>query len=386
MAYEQSLFKLPEFVQIITDPIKRQARYAAKTSVCLVCGDKARIINYGALSCASCKTFFRRHGFRIEEVEPCQFNGSCEITTQSRRVCSACRLAKCLIIGMSRDLIRKEDLSERHLFSTIKNKQSIIQQPRMPSFSLHTLDLLNRDRSSLTTTDWTLFSNIIHAYDIFSPVKSIHNEIARQSKLPPKIRVKLAQELIPNILIPFYTSLQSYIRCTNEFQMFTIAEQQCIYQRNFHSASSLMGQLILRESGIFENKTYLSAFASSYDVETLTQAASVMERLDYDSTLVKIFLVIISFSSNCFMIDNSINIFGDYLLRKTKQLFFYQNQYTELLWKYMIFRYGYKEAAFRFAGLIKQIIDLIPLAVDAYVQNTTHHQTVVTKISEKTEY
>ncbi|CAF3595771.1 unnamed protein product [Rotaria sp. Silwood1] len=385
MTYEQSLFKLPEFVQIIADPIKRQARYTAKISICLVCGDKARIINYGALSCASCKTFFRRHGFRIEEVEPCRFNGNCEITIQSRRICSACRLAKCLTIGMSRDLIRKEDLSERHLISTIKvkNQQNIIQQTRTLSFPLHTLDLLNIDRSNLTTTDWTLFSNIIHAYDIFSPVKSIYNEIACQSKLPLKIRIKFAQKLIPNLLISFYTSLQSYIRCINEFQMFTIAEQKCIYQRNFHSTSSLMGQLILRESGIIENETYLSAFASLYNIETLIQAASIMTRLDYDSTLVKIFLVIISFSSNCFMIDISTNIYGDYILRKTKQLFFYQNQYVELLWKYMIFRYGYKEATFRFAGLIKQIIDLIPLVVDTYAQNTAHHQTIITEVSEK---
>lgn len=34
-----------------------------KLSLCQICGDKARIINYGVLSCASCKTFFRRHGF-----------------------------------------------------------------------------------------------------------------------------------------------------------------------------------------------------------------------------------------------------------------------------------------------------------------------------------
>jgi hypothetical protein len=35
-----------------------------KSKFCKVCGDEARIINYGALSCQSCKTFFRRIGFR----------------------------------------------------------------------------------------------------------------------------------------------------------------------------------------------------------------------------------------------------------------------------------------------------------------------------------
>lgn len=66
MTNQQTLFQLPDLVPITTDSRKRQARYAAKPNFCLVCGDRARIINYGALSCASCKTFFRRHGFRIE--------------------------------------------------------------------------------------------------------------------------------------------------------------------------------------------------------------------------------------------------------------------------------------------------------------------------------
>lgn len=32
-------------------------------SICRVCGDLASIINYGALSCSSCRTFFRRNAF-----------------------------------------------------------------------------------------------------------------------------------------------------------------------------------------------------------------------------------------------------------------------------------------------------------------------------------
>jgi len=44
----------------------RQAKNEAKLSYCLICNAEARIINYGALSCYSCKTFFRRHIFRIK--------------------------------------------------------------------------------------------------------------------------------------------------------------------------------------------------------------------------------------------------------------------------------------------------------------------------------
>jgi len=46
-------------------------------------------------------------------VIPCGHNGLCEITKSTRKHCTACRLAKCLAIGMSPELIRKEDLSQR---------------------------------------------------------------------------------------------------------------------------------------------------------------------------------------------------------------------------------------------------------------------------------
>jgi hypothetical protein len=37
--------------------------FPSSISVCRICGDAARYINYGTLTCSSCKIFFRRHGF-----------------------------------------------------------------------------------------------------------------------------------------------------------------------------------------------------------------------------------------------------------------------------------------------------------------------------------
>ena len=50
----------------IDSNITTPSTISPQSSPCLICGDKARIINYGALSCQSCKTFFRRNGFRPE--------------------------------------------------------------------------------------------------------------------------------------------------------------------------------------------------------------------------------------------------------------------------------------------------------------------------------
>lgn len=75
--------------------------------LCGVCGDKALGYNFNAVTCESCKAFFRRNAL-IQKEFRCPFNGHCEITTITRRFCQRCRLDKCTAIGMCKDLIMSE--------------------------------------------------------------------------------------------------------------------------------------------------------------------------------------------------------------------------------------------------------------------------------------
>lgn len=45
---------------------RRQAKNSSRKGLCRICGDQARIINYGILSCQSCKTFVRRKASRTQ--------------------------------------------------------------------------------------------------------------------------------------------------------------------------------------------------------------------------------------------------------------------------------------------------------------------------------
>lgn len=82
-----------------------------ETKICGVCGDKALGHNFNALSCESCKAFFRRNALTQKNFK-CPFNNQCEITTITRRFCQKCRLDKCIAIGMCKDLIMSEEDKE----------------------------------------------------------------------------------------------------------------------------------------------------------------------------------------------------------------------------------------------------------------------------------
>uniref|UniRef100_A0A8C3NCE8 Nuclear receptor subfamily 1 group I member 3 n=1 Tax=Geospiza parvula TaxID=87175 RepID=A0A8C3NCE8_GEOPR len=80
--------------------------------VCAVCGDRANGYHFHVLSCEGCKGFFRRSilkGVRFT----CPLARRCAVTKAKRRQCQACRLQKCLDVGMRRDMIMSEEALRR---------------------------------------------------------------------------------------------------------------------------------------------------------------------------------------------------------------------------------------------------------------------------------
>ncbi|XP_075210232.1 nuclear hormone receptor HR96 [Lycorma delicatula] len=79
---------------------------------CSVCGDLATGYNFNAITCESCKAFFRRNAPKDKKYH-CPFNNQCEITSVTRRFCQRCRLEKCFSVGMKKELIMSEEDKEK---------------------------------------------------------------------------------------------------------------------------------------------------------------------------------------------------------------------------------------------------------------------------------
>ncbi|CAG2210006.1 NR1IN [Mytilus edulis] len=90
-----------------------------KDKICLVCGDKALGYNFNAVSCESCKAFFRRNAHKTIRGR-CE--GTCEVTVDSRSFCKKCRLNKCFTVGMRKDMILNEEQKKQRKQKIIINK------------------------------------------------------------------------------------------------------------------------------------------------------------------------------------------------------------------------------------------------------------------------
>ncbi|OWF55407.1 vitamin D3 receptor-like isoform X2 [Mizuhopecten yessoensis] len=90
-----------------------------KDKLCLVCGDKALGYNFNAVSCESCKAFFRRNAHKTIRGR-CE--GKCDVNVESRSFCKRCRLQKCFTVGMRKDMILNEQQKKVRKQKIIINK------------------------------------------------------------------------------------------------------------------------------------------------------------------------------------------------------------------------------------------------------------------------
>ncbi|XP_076368550.1 nuclear hormone receptor HR96-like [Tachypleus tridentatus] len=81
---------------------------AGDEKICGVCGDKALGYNFNAITCESCKAFFRRNAVKTKDFK-CPFNNNCKVDIITRRFCQKCRLKKCFEIGMKKEWILTDE-------------------------------------------------------------------------------------------------------------------------------------------------------------------------------------------------------------------------------------------------------------------------------------
>jgi len=76
------------------DPLQNQ--------LCRVCEEPAAGFHFGAFTCEGCKSFFGRTCNNQSVIQDCKNNYRCVVDKKNRTACKACRLRKCLMVGMSK--------------------------------------------------------------------------------------------------------------------------------------------------------------------------------------------------------------------------------------------------------------------------------------------
>ncbi|KAI6229140.1 Zinc finger and Nuclear hormone receptor domain containing protein [Aphelenchoides fujianensis] len=79
-------------------------RSSSAVGHCMICLDADASRHYGSVCCSGCKGFFRR-SIRHNRAYTCPYNNKCVIRKEYRNSCRACRLQKCLDVGLNPMLV-----------------------------------------------------------------------------------------------------------------------------------------------------------------------------------------------------------------------------------------------------------------------------------------
>jgi hypothetical protein len=202
------------------------------------------------------------------------------------------------------------------------------------------------------------------------------------STLSPERHVNRMNPL--EIISQMYTSMQLFISSSPDFRILTLNEQTSLLERNLHVVGGFYSTHFLRHTGILQSPEHLQAFTTIYGPDIMSSVKQAIEELDSDATLIKIILMIFAFSSSCLIVNTNEKMERDSLLYGTFRLLGSQNVYVELLWKYMIYQYGYDESALRFTRLMKIFLCVIKHVANVHANNESHRK-VVDDVVEKTK-
>lgn len=251
------------------------------------------------------------------------------------------------------------------------------------------MDLLNTDRSLLTNYEWTILSNVIHAYDKFDPTVKVIDDAKSLDILPREYLFDSTPT--HNLFTTYYTTARLFLASSPDYKVLTSEEQCSLLKRNLTGLFIFCAEINCRDLHMLDHPVWNNTLTYTLGSDLVERKRYLNNRLELDTTLIKLMLITIAFSSNCFMLDERQTIHNDHLLYGTFRLFGSQNVFVEILWKYMLYRYGYRDTVLKFTQLVKQTLDLISLVVNMYkshqlnqffVDNTVQIATSTPTLSE----
>lgn len=125
------------------------------------------------------------------------------------------------------------------------------------------------------------------------------------------------------------------------------------------------------------------SLASVYGSDTLNQGNLAVARLDFHLVAVKLILSsLVFFTFDCVEYDNE-NEPSTMLNNDMKTMVYRQNQYIELIWRYLLYRYDHSYAVRCFSHLVLSLLALIEALVHA--TQMRHYNEIIDSIVKETE-
>ncbi|CAF4835342.1 unnamed protein product [Rotaria sp. Silwood1] len=246
---------------------------------------------------------------------------------------------------------------------------------------LTTINLLDQDRSLLTTDQWTLLSNLIHSYDEHNALTVAKDFAKDLNSSHPKLRFKIDANKTVKIITILCQATEPFIQSNHHFASLPQHDRSIILRGTVDNVSCLGAALILRQSQLITNSGFRNGLEITYGTIPYYLSMNLISSLDQDCDLVKLSLSVLAFcTSSCAIFNNNTSLM---YLTDIQSFLNIQNMYAEVIWKYLLYRYSFEQSVVHFNQLVQSIIAAV--TVRTHLQNVRNHTDVVKTLVQHIE-
>ncbi|CAF0853203.1 unnamed protein product [Adineta steineri] len=255
----------------------------------------------------------------------CNFGGNCEIKRDNHHVCTSCRLKKCFQYGMTTDKFRPS-----------RSTKSLVKiEPRNQSEKLSILNSLKPNHSLLTTSQWTLLSNLYNSFDESQLSLLGKSLVDTHNSLQP-INVTY-QRLIEKFLVCNYEATGRYLRLNDDICKLSFTDRSILLCNAADNVSCMASAFILHRFGLLSLDSFLKILIAMSDNRGISLTRWTMKFINPDIVIFKLALSLFAFSKTTYLYSANIPVDST----NSSTLFHIQNKYAEVTWKYLNYRYGW---------------------------------------------
>ncbi|CAF2093465.1 unnamed protein product [Rotaria magnacalcarata] len=349
---------------------------------CVVCCGSAHGYNFDAISCESCKAFFRRNALLNTDRLKCRRDGCCEITLETRRRCKSCRLKKCFTVGMRKEWILTEEEKvnkKRRIEENRRLRLTNVDESLLPSngISKQSMDITEKQDVTLQTV--VLDKNpayplktasIGRTSDFFDYVTTAFNDgfqlnpttsygwsYPLAKKITALYQILQTKNTTALRLINFFKRLSEF-DTLNEIDKVNLVKNNLASIFFFHAALGYDPINDIYHEGIPSNDALLygddirDAHGNNIHIRCILIMRSLSSIVQMDPRIMQLTLVIFLFAIR---LSNMINI-REPPLTNRQQVFEAQNIYVEQLWIFLEKHFGLTRTIRTFTTLISKCL------------------------------
>jgi hypothetical protein len=176
------------------------------------------------------------------------------------------------------------------------------------------------------------------------------------------------------------TEVQSVFEKIRDFLSLSLHDRRTLLRNTVDYTTGIGGAFILQQTQLFDRPAFFKSAELIFRPASVALTKHLIDQLDPDTMFIKIIFSIIAFSISNYTIYTHTT--SDNLI-DAKAILRIQDMYTELVWRYLLYKHNHREAVLCFSNLIRCLFLLNDSVVEAHEEQ--QFTDIIDSVVESTE-